>query len=96
LGDFVVVHGASESGLIQATAAAKDTKSANRRLIIAAVLLIPIGFFCALIGIIAAAELPGLCERKNCISVFDEQSESVGCRFALAGLCPRMSRRRHQ
>lgn len=82
----MVVQAPPNQGLIQATSAAKDSKSANRGLIIAAVLLVPIGFFCALIGIIAAAELPGLASAKTAFPSLMSSLNPWVAGFALAGL----------
>lgn len=56
----MVVQSPPNQGLIQATAAGQSEKAAKRGMIIAALLIIPIGFLCAFIGIIAAAKLPNL------------------------------------
>jgi len=50
----------STQAVVQASFAAKDAKSARNGFILAAIIIFPVGFLSAILGIIAAAKFPGI------------------------------------
>lgn len=82
----MVIQSPPNQGLIQATAAGRSEKAARFRTIIAAVLIVPIGFLCAFIGIMAAATLPELESASLAFPMLMSNLNPWVAGFTLAGL----------
>lgn len=82
----MVIQSPPNQGLIQATAAGRSEKAARYGTIIAAVLIVPIGFLCAFIGIMAAATLPELESASLAFPMLMSNLNPWVAGFTLAGL----------
>ncbi|AKL96839.1 Na+/proline symporter [Clostridium aceticum] len=71
---------------IQVTAASKDYKSAKKGMIAAAILMAPIGFLAAFLGVVAASQFPGLESRAMALPMVVSSLGPWIAGFVLSGL----------
>ncbi|MEL7569260.1 MAG: sodium:solute symporter family protein [Eubacteriaceae bacterium] len=71
---------------MQTAIASKDSKNARKGFILAALIMLPMGFVAALLGIVAASQVPGLASAKLALPAVITQINPWIAGFTLAGL----------
>lgn len=71
---------------MQTAIASKDSKNARKGFILAALIMLPMGFISALLGIVAASQAPGLASAKLALPAIITQINPWIAGFTLAGL----------
>ncbi|NMC56862.1 MAG: sodium:solute symporter family protein, partial [Eubacteriaceae bacterium] len=70
----------------QTAIASKDSKNARNGFILAAIIMLPMGFISAMLGIVAASQVPGLASAKLALPAVITQINPWIAGFTLAGL----------
>ncbi len=85
---FVVMITQSHSvqGVVQIAFAARDESSARRGFLLGGLIILPVGFICALFGILAAIQFPGLEDPATALPRIVMQLSPAVAGFTLAGL----------